>query len=216
MDPALLLIIVIILIFSAIIHEVSHGYAALYLGDPTAKLAGRLTINPLPHIDILGSIVIPAILVLTSAGFIFGWAKPVPYNPYNLRPGRFSEAIVAGAGPAVNILIALIFGLLMRFAGAFGIASSAFFEIASLVVFINILLAIFNMVPVPPLDGSKVLRALLPYHMAMRYERFGGFMARYGLLATFAFIFLFIFLLWPIFFRFVSFLFALITGTTIF
>lgn len=216
MEPALLLIIVVILIFSAIIHEVSHGYAALYLGDHTARLAGRLTLNPLPHIDPLGTIIIPAILVLSGAGFVFGWAKPVPYNPYNLRNQRWGEAIVAGAGPAVNILIALIFGLLIRFGDVIGIMSPGFVDIASLIVFINILLAIFNLIPMPPLDGSKVLRSLLPYHMAMRYEAFGELMSRYGLIATFGFLFVFVFLLWPIFFEFVSFLFRLITGASLF
>ncbi|HEX9608837.1 MAG TPA: site-2 protease family protein [Candidatus Paceibacterota bacterium] len=216
MEPTLLLIIVVILILSVIIHEISHGYAALYLGDPTARLAGRLTLNPLPHIDPLGTIIIPAILVLSSAGFVIGWAKPVPYNPYNLRNQRWGEAMVAGAGPLVNIGIALIFGLLIRFGDVLSIVSIGFYEVASLIVFINILLAIFNLIPVPPLDGSKVLHALLPYHLALRYEALGEFMARYGLITTFAFIFIFIFFLWPLFFHFVSAVFSLITGTTLF
>jgi Zn-dependent protease len=216
MQPELLLLIVIILILSAIIHEVSHGYAALALGDPTAKLAGRLTLNPIPHIDPLGTIIIPALLVLSSAGFVFGWAKPVPYNPYNLRNQRWGEAIVAGAGPGINIVIALIFGLLIRFGTAFGFVSSAFVEIASIIVFINILLAFFNLIPIPPLDGSKVLRSILPYHLSMRYENFAGFMSRYGLLATFGFLIIFILILWPFFFDLVSAVFTLITGITFF
>src|SRR3989338_8951510 len=97
--------IIIILIFSVVIHEVSHGYAANALGDSTARFAGRLTLNPLKHLDLTGSVIIPAILILTQAGFIFGWAKPVPYNPYNLRNQRWGEAIVGGAGPAVYFLI---------------------------------------------------------------------------------------------------------------
>src|SRR6266576_375369 len=106
--------VVVIIIFSAIIHEVMHGVAADYLGDKTARYAGRLTLNPLPHIDPFGSIVLPILLVLSHSSFFFGWAKPVPYNPYNLRPGRFSEAIVAGAGPLSNAVIAILAALVIR------------------------------------------------------------------------------------------------------
>src|SRR3989344_333679 len=116
-----------ILIMSVVIHEVSHGYAASYLGDDTARWQGRLTLNPFKHLDLVGSFLVPVVAYMT-AGFIFGWAKPVPYNPYNLRPGRWSEAIVAGAGPVSNIFLALLFGLLLRI----GIASEtnpAFIEI---------------------------------------------------------------------------------------
>lgn len=215
MQPELLLIVVVILLLSAIIHEVAHGYAALALGDPTAKLAGRLTMNPIPHIDPLGSLVIPGILVLSSAGFVFGWAKPVPYNPYNLSNQRWGDALVAGAGPAVNILIALIFGLLVRFSGELGLAASGFVEIASLIVFINILLALFNLIPVPPLDGSKILASILPFHAARQYERFAEWMARYGMFATFGFIFIFVLLAWPLFFKLVMSVFTLITGTVL-
>src|SRR3989344_7445171 len=102
-----------VLIMSIVVHEVSHGYAANYLGDPTAKYEGRLTLNPIKHLELFGSIILPTISYL-FAGFIFGWAKPVPYNPHNLRPGRFSEAIVAGAGPLTRLVIALIGGLIIR------------------------------------------------------------------------------------------------------
>src|SRR3989344_2151048 len=108
------LFVVVVLIFSVIAHEVAHGYAANALGDPTARLAGRLTLNPLPHIDIVGSVIIPALLVFSNAGLLFGWAKPVPYNPYNLRDQRYGEAIVAVAGSATNILLALVFALIAR------------------------------------------------------------------------------------------------------
>jgi len=157
MQPDFIFIIAI-LIFSVVLHEVSHGYAANFLGDPTARLAGRLTLNPIKHLDMMGSIIIPAILILTGAGFIFGWAKPVPYNPYNLRKGgKYAEAIVAGAGPASNFIIAIIFGLLMRFGIASGIATVPFIQIAGIIVFVNIMLGVFNLIPVYPLDGSKVL-----------------------------------------------------------
>ena len=108
------LLFVVVLILTVILHEVAHGYMALLLGDPTAEQEGRLTLNPIPHIDILGTIIVPGILILTGAGILFGWAKPVPYNPYNLR-GRYGEAAVAAAGPGINIAIAVVFGLLFRF-----------------------------------------------------------------------------------------------------
>ncbi len=149
---------VVVLIFSVVLHEVAHGYMANWLGDPTARLAGRLTLNPVSHIDPVGSILLPAFFVLLQSPFMIGYAKPVPYNPYNLR-GRYGEGLVAFAGPATNILLALIFGLLIRFAapqlgpdlvGAF-----------SIIVFVNMVLALFNLIPIPPLDGSKVLSTLL-------------------------------------------------------
>jgi len=148
-----------VLIMSVVIHEVSHGYAASYLGDQTARYQGRLTLNPLKHLDFVGSFLVPSLSYFLG-GFIFGWAKPVPYNPYNLRPGRWSEAAVAVAGPTSNILLALIFGILLRISVS---SDPAFIQITSLIVFINILLAIFNLMPIPPLDGSKVLFSLLPY-----------------------------------------------------
>jgi Zn-dependent protease len=136
------LFFLIALIFSIIIHEVSHGYAAAMLGDPTARLQGRLTLNPLPHIDPIGSVLLPALLVLTHAPFLFGWAKPVPYNPYNLKNQRWGEALVAGAGPGVNILLALMFGVVVRF--GIGTLSPTFISLAALIVYINILLAFFT------------------------------------------------------------------------
>ena len=208
--------IIAILILSVVIHEVSHGYVAEFLGDPTARLAGRLTLNPIKHMDPLGSVIIPALLILSNANFLIGWAKPVPYNPYNLRKGKWGEALVAGAGPLVNLSLAIIFGILIRVLGAYDLASASAIELASAVVFINILLALFNMIPIPPLDGSKVLSALLPLRFARTYSDFSNFMTRYGFVATFGFIFIFIFFLWPFFFSFVSFLFTLLTGIPFF
>lgn len=209
--------IIIILIFSVVIHEVSHGYAANALGDPTAHLAGRLTLNPLKHLDMMGSVIIPAILIFTNAEFIFGWAKPVPYNPYNLRRGgKWAEAIVAGAGPASNFLIAIIFGLLLRFGTMFGLVAGSFIQIVGIIVFVNIMLGVFNLIPIPPLDGSKVLAGVLPYNAEQMYRRFQDNMARYGLIAMFGFIFLFIWIIGPIFARLISLIFLLITGLPFF
>lgn len=166
---------ILILIMSIVIHEVSHGYAASLLGDQTARYLGRLTLNPLKHLEPTGSVIVPTLSYLLG-GFIIGWAKPVPYNPHNLRPGRWSEAMVAGAGPLSNIAIALIFGLLLRF--TLGSAPQAFLEITTVVVFINIVLALFNLIPVPPLDGSKILFAFFPEH----YSELRATFERYGLL----------------------------------
>jgi Zn-dependent protease len=162
MDPLSFIFAIIVLIMSVIAHELSHGYAAEMLGDPTARLSGRLTLNPLKHLDPIGSLVVPALSYLLG-GFIFGWAKPVPYNPYNLRKGKLGEAIVAGAGIFTNIVLAVFFSLLIRFFGES--FSGAFLQIVSLVVLINIVLAIFNLIPIPPLDGSKLLFSVLPFSM---------------------------------------------------
>jgi Zn-dependent protease len=192
-----------ILIMSVVVHEVAHGTTANLLGDPTAKYEGRLTLNPLKHLDFFGSFLVP-FMAYTLGGFIFGWAKPVPYNPYNLRPGRWPEVLVAAAGPIVNIGIALIFGLVLRFGITGGWASPEFIQITALVVFINLILAIFNLVPIPPLDGSKLLYALFPeklYEIRHTFER-------YGLLL----VILFIFLAWQFISPIALFLFRLITG----
>lgn len=159
------LFLIVILIFSAIVHEISHGATADYLGDPTAKNAGRLTLNPIKHLDPVGSLLIPAFLVimarLTGGGIIFGWAKPVPVNPFNFRDQKYGQAKVALAGPASNLLIALIFGLAIRFFPAIS-AFPALIFIFSYIVYINILLAVFNLLPLPPLDGSHILFTFLP------------------------------------------------------
>lgn len=199
---------ILILIMSIVIHEVSHGYAARYLGDRTAEYEGRLTLNPLKHLDPVGSFLVP-LFSYTLGGFIIGWAKPVPYNPYNLRAGRWSEAIVAGAGPLSNIIVALIFGLILRSAlsGGASWASPAFIEVTGVIVFINIILAVFNLMPVPPLDGSKLLFALFPSH----FSQFRAFFERYGL---FLLIF-FVFFLWQFVFPIVELVFRLITGASL-
>lgn len=168
---------IVVLILSVVVHEVAHGYAADYLGDQTARRAGRLTLNPIPHLDLMGSIIVPA-LTWWGGGFIFGWAKPVPYNPYNLG-GKRDEALVAAAGPASNLILAAVFALLVRADGVLLSLPEAFITISSGIVLINIILAIFNLIPIPPLDGSKILFALLParfYEWRQKLERYGFFL----------------------------------------
>lgn len=192
-----------ILIMSVVIHEVSHGYTAYSLGDPTAKYAGRLTLNPLKHLDFFGSLIVPMITYFLG-GFIIGWAKPVPYNPYNLKNQKWGPAVVGAAGPLSNISIALVFGLMLRFGGQFAVLPGSFVQIAGLIVFVNLLLAIFNLMPLPPLDGSKLLFAVLPY----RWQHIQYFLERSGFLFLLIFVFFFWRLLLPVVFG----LFRVITG----
>ena len=190
---------VLVLVFSVVAHEVSHGYMAQYLGDPTARLAGRLTLNPLRHIDPIGSLLVPFITSILPGGIVFGWAKPVPYNPYNLRPGRFSEAIVAGAGPLSNLVIALIGGLIIRL----GFFPTGMADILFLIIFINIILFLFNLIPIPPLDGSKILSSVLPRGLAFSYDRFRSYLEGNPFLG-FGLVILFIILAGGTFFGFIQ------------
>lgn len=195
----------IILFFSAIVHEVAHGYSALFQGDPTAKYENRLTLNPLKHIDPFGSVILPLLLFISGSPVLFGWAKPVPFNPYNLRNQKWGEALVAMAGPAINLVIAIVFGLFLRFGAVYLSASSIF--ILEIIVLINIMLAVFNLVPIPPLDGSKILFALLPE----RAVRVRQVLEQYSLFL----ILLFIFVLWDYLFPVILFIFSLITGMSL-
>ncbi|PIS16924.1 MAG: site-2 protease family protein [Candidatus Portnoybacteria bacterium CG_4_8_14_3_um_filter_44_10] len=158
LKPAIFLYIVII--FSAIIHEYAHGLMAYQLGDPTAKYSGRLTLNPLSHIDPFGTVVLP-LMLLWMGGFFIGYAKPVPFNPLNFKNEKSGTALVGIAGPASNLLIALILGLFVRFFGNFGFLA-AISPLLSFIVLINIWLALFNLLPLPPLDGSKIAIGLVP------------------------------------------------------
>jgi len=203
------LLLIILFLFSVVIHEVSHGAVAYKLGDPTAKYAGRLTLNPLKHLEVFGSVILPLLCIIMSkisgGGFIFGWAKPVPYNPYNLKNQKWGPAMVAAAGPGANVIIALIFGASLRF---LPLTSSVYIYnlayIFSVIVWINILLAVFNLVPIPPLDGSKILFAVFPY----RYENIRMNLERYGFFILIFFIFFLFQYLLPI----VFWLFKLIVG----
>ena len=187
-----------------VIHEVAHGYAALQFGDSTARYAGRLTLNPIAHIDWFGSVLLPLLLVLSHAGFVIGWAKPVPVNPYNFSHRRLGEGVVAAAGPLANLLLALCFGLLIRFIGPTLALPASFIDLAAIVVITNIVLAVFNLLPLPPLDGSKILFTILPN----RFSRLRDGLERQGIFLVLIFIFFF----WQTIYPLVPFLFSLITG----
>lgn len=192
-----------ILIMSVVIHEVSHGFVALRFGDKTALYAGRLTLNPLKHLDMFGSIILPAFLVFSHSPFLFGWAKPVPYNPNNLTNRKWGTIAVASAGVLANLFIAVLFGLILRFS-INNIVSVSFVSFISSIILVNIGLAIFNLVPIPPLDGSKILFSLLPNS----FYSVISFMEQYSLVLILVFIIFIADWLFPI----LAFLFQLITG----
>jgi Zn-dependent protease len=155
----------VVLLFSVVVHEVAHGYIALLNGDPTARMLGRLTLNPVPHIDPIGTILLPLLLLMTHAGILFGWAKPVPVNPLNYRNYRWGEFAVSAAGPVSNLVLAAIFSLLLRL----DLGNPGFMQLAYFGVSINIFLALFNLIPIPPLDGSHIVAILLPRDLARLY-----------------------------------------------
>lgn len=200
MEQLALITSIVILIMSVVIHELSHGYMAEYLGDPTPRLQGRLTLNPLKHLELFGSLIVP--IITSMAGFTFGWAKPVQWNPYNVKNKRWGELAISIAGPLSNIIIAVMFGLILRF--GMGLLSNSFIDIAIYVIRINIVLAIFNLIPIPPLDGSKVLFSLLPPRMSNIREA----LEKYSLF----FFLIMIFFLWRFIEPIIPFIFKMIVG----
>ncbi|MCL4366192.1 site-2 protease family protein [Patescibacteria group bacterium] len=170
--PEFFALSIIILLFSVIVHEVMHGVMALKFGDHTAERAGRLTLNPIPHIDLFGTILLPALLIFTGSPILFGWAKPVPVNPLNFSNLRKGELLVSAAGILANfslaIIAALIFHLLNALPQTF---PSLLGSLLRFTVTINLILGIFNLFPIPPLDGSKILLSQLPYNLARSYQR---------------------------------------------
>lgn len=172
---------------SAVFHEYAHALTAYRLGDTTAKDQGRLTLNPLAHMDLFGTVIIPLVLLFTSGIFI-GWAKPVPYNPYNLRDQKYGSLKVGAAGPLANLVIALALGLVVRFFPFIPFDSSLisplFLGFLGLIVYINIFLALFNLIPFPPLDGSKIFADLFP-RQSQYLSRLGFFGIFFALLFAF-------------------------------
>lgn len=172
---------IVVLIFSAIVHEYMHGWMANELGDPTAKNLGRLTLNPLVHLDLWGSVVLPIFLYF-STGFIFGYAKPVPYNPYNLRDPKYDPVKVALAGPLSNLVMAVFFGLFIRFVP---IGNELLVSLLGVIVVVNLILFVFNIIPLPQLDGSRVVFPFLPRPLQEFYARAEAFGTIIALLFVF-------------------------------
>ncbi|MBX4211322.1 MAG: site-2 protease family protein [Candidatus Yanofskybacteria bacterium] len=202
----LLIFQVIVLIYSVVIHEVAHGVMAYSMGDTTAKHLGRLTLNPIKHLDMFGSFLLPLLLVIIRSPFLFGYAKPVPYNPRNLNDRVYGAAKVGAAGPLANITLAVLFGLILRFL-PLSVSNTILPQLLSFVVLVNLMLAVFNLFPIPPLDGHWLLLALLP----ARYSSLVAFLYRNSILLMVVFI-VFIF---PRVYPIVGFIFRLITGVSI-
>lgn len=180
-DIFLFVIKLVALGFSIILHEIAHGYAAYKMGDPTAAYSNRLTLNPIPHIDLFGSIVLPIILLVTKSPVLLGWAKPVPINPYYFRNLKRGIMVTGAAGPLANFALALVSGLLFQLVVPFSIEVGLFLAYFCAT---NVALGVFNMIPIPPLDGSRVLYGLLPRGLDDQYmsiERYGMFIL-FGLL----------------------------------
>jgi len=177
-------LIFVVLLFSVILHEVAHGYTALRLGDPTARDAGRLTLNPFKHIDPFGTVVLPLLLHFAQSPILIGWAKPVPVNPSLLREPNKAMMLVTASGPLTNITLAVLFALGLRYLPAS--TTPLFVDLLVFSCYINIILALFNLLPVPPLDGSKLLAGLLPVRLRESYLRLG----RYGIFIVLPFVYL--------------------------
>jgi Zn-dependent protease len=179
MTLLIVFIYVVVFIFSAIIHEISHGYAAHLRGDDTAKLMGRITLNPLSHLELFGSIILPALLLSLKSPIIFGWAKPVPIDYRNFKNPKLDIPLVSLAGPIANLLLALVSGFGIRFIGifpnfeaGFGAAIQSFLYI---MLIVNVVLTIINLIPIPPLDGSKVATFFMPRDIATKYMNINPF-----------------------------------------
>jgi Zn-dependent protease len=205
LDPGRILIWFVIFLLSLTVHECAHAWAAEKSGDPTGRYLGRITLNPIPHIDIFGTVIFP-LVAITTGGWMFGWAKPVPFNPINLRDRRWGEIFIAIAGPLSNVLLVivffvlfkLIFGSSMRPSNPLGDMGQPVAMMLDTGMKLNIVLAVFNMLPIPPLDGSHVARNLLPDSLAETYSQipdWAGFIVLFLLIGV-GFTSM---LIWPIF-----------------
>jgi Zn-dependent protease len=184
MEILILLVGIVCFALTIIIHEVAHGWMADRLGDPTARLLGRLTLNPIPHIDLYGTILLPLFLILIHSPFLFGWAKPVPFDPYNLKDPKRDSALISLAGPGANLIIATLLAIIYRF-----VPNQVISGLIAQIVEFNVALAVFNLIPIHPLDGGKILVGILPNKEAREFD---NFMNRFGMI-------LLIFIIFPIF-----------------
>jgi Zn-dependent protease len=204
-DPAsiffLVLAFLIIIGLVISIHEAAHAYAANRLGDPTARLLGRMTINPIAHIDPIGTVIVPLVLFIFG-GFVFGWAKPTPINPLNFAQPRRDSAIVAFAGPASNFALAIVLSIFFRFFQN---------DILLILISINLILGIFNLIPIPPLDGYKVLLGIVPKDIALRL----AILESYGPIILIIFLLLFIRVFSPVILTILNFFLQIFTGTSL-
>ncbi|MCL6583904.1 MAG: site-2 protease family protein [bacterium] len=189
------------ILLAIILHEISHGWMANRLGDPTAKHAGRLTLNPIPHIDIFGTIILPTLLIFTQSGIVFGYAKPVPINPYNLKEPKKDMILIAGAGPLANLILAVLSALVLRTLSLFdpsilyssmvrrlNLGHSILYPLALMCtksIQINVVLGLFNLIPIPPADGGRIVAGLLPQRQAEIYNKIEPF----GMIILFTIIF---------------------------
>lgn len=181
MDILIIIFGIIGFIYTIIIHEVSHGIVAERLGDPTARLTGRLTLNPIKHVDILGSILVPLTLFFIKSPILFGWAKPVPVDPYNLQHPKKDMALISLAGPLSNIVMAIVLSVFLRiFLVVF--PSNSIITVFFYLIQFNIILAIFNLIPIHPLDGGKIVAGILPERQA---KSFNNFLRKYGIIIIF-------------------------------
>lgn len=205
MNLSLFLIVLPVLLMSVVVHEVAHALVAKWEGDETAYRLGRVTLNPLPHLDLMGSAIVPLLLFFLPGDFIFGWAKPVPVNPRNYRDYKWGDIRVSMAGIASNLVLAvfctLALALLQGLSSAIGSAGgviSILIQAAFYGLYINLILAVFNLIPIPPLDGSHVVYHLLPLKLRARYQEFG----RYGIGVIMLLVFVvpdgFELVLWPV------------------
>ena len=176
MQTSQIIVYIVVLVFSVIIHEISHAVSALWRGDDTAQKLGRITLNPIPHLDLIGSIILPAVMLLTGSSFLFAWAKPVPINFLRLKNQKTDIPLVSLAGPLSNILLALISALIISiiiktailFPNLIPPASAAVIEFLDIMIRVNIILAVINLMPIPPLDGSKILTFFMPRELALK------------------------------------------------
>ena len=197
---------IVVLLYSVVIHEVSHGLMADSLGDPTARNLGRLSLNPLKHLDMFGSVILPLMLFLVRSPFIVGYAKPVPYVPENLRDRKYGPAKVAIAGPASNLVLAFLFGMTLRFLPDI-FTSPLVPQLLSFIIVLNLVLAIFNLFPIPPLDGHWLLMTFLP----RRFIKFRRFLYQYSLIL----LIIFLIYIFPLIFPLVGLAYELLTGLKI-